>query len=60
VYTRVEQVLPYCRFKNSTGYMGMLEDNSDNRMGFTIMKTGSASCDYHGSWQNADRPSESG
>jgi hypothetical protein len=40
VSTRVEQVLPYFRFKNSTSNMGMVEDNSDNRMGFTIMKTG--------------------
>lgn len=39
VFRRVEQVLPYCRFNNSTGYMGMVEDNSDNRVGFTIMET---------------------
>jgi hypothetical protein len=31
VSARVQQVLPYCRFKNSTSYMGMVEDKSDNR-----------------------------
>lgn len=60
VFRRVEQALPYCRFNNSTGYMGMAEDNSDNRMGFTIMKTGARVAITTGSWQNADRPSESG
>lgn len=58
MFRRVEQVLPYCRFNDSTGYMGMAEDNSDNRMGFT--KSEREFAITTGSWQNADRPSESG